>query len=196
MSETIHHGDTSGGGHGDDRRTPDTGHIQNPDVMHEISDVNVGAILKFILALAVGTALVFVFIGGSMRAFTYVADKVDPDIPSPMALKEQDRLPPEPRLQLAKGWNFEGHNLELQEPQAERRMLFEKWNKQMEQSGTDPQTGAVHMPVKEAMRMVVEQNMPARQMPAKQMNSGKVTNEGIPVPDAQSSGQQTDSRDK
>ncbi len=196
MSETIYHGDSSGG-HGDERRTPDTEHIQNPDVMHEVSDVNVGAILKFIVALAIGTALVFVVIGGLMRAFTYIADKLDPDTPSPMALKEKDRLPPEPRLQLAEGWNFEGRNLELQEPQAERRLLFEKWDREMEKSGTDPQTGAVHMPVKEAMRMVVEQNMPARQMPANAANSrNKVVNEGIAVPDAQSSGQQTDSRDK
>ncbi|MGI8656093.1 MAG: hypothetical protein ACR2LC_12850 [Pyrinomonadaceae bacterium] len=195
MSETIYHGDRSGG-HEDERRTPDTGHIQNPDVQHEMSDVDVGAILKFIVVLAIGIALIFGIAAGAIKAFNYVADEVDPDIPSPMALKEEDRMPPEPRLQLAKGWNFEGHNLELQEPQAERRMLLEKWNKQMEQSGTDPQTGAVHTPVKEAMRMVVEQNMPARQMTAKQLNSGKVTNEGIPVPDAQSSGQQTDSRDK
>ncbi len=193
MSETTYHG---GSGHGEERRTPDTGHIQNPDVMHEVSDVNVGAIIKFIVALAIGTAIVFGIIAGVMRTFTYIADKVDPDIPSPMALKEEDRMPPEPRLQLSRGWNFEGQNLELREPQAERRMLFEKWNKEMEQSGTDPQTGAVHMPVKEAMRMVVEQNMPARQMTAKQMNSSRVTNEGIPLPDAQSSGQQTDSRDK
>lgn len=196
MSETIHHGDRSGG-HGDARSAPGSGHIHNPDVMHEVSDVDVGAILKFILALAIGTALVFGIIAGLMRAFTYIADKVDPDIPSPMALKGDARMPPEPRLQLAPGWNFEGHNLELQEPQAERRMLFEKWNKQMEQGGTDAQTGAVRMPVKEAMRMIVEQNMPARSMPAnKANNSGKVINEGIQIPGAQSSGQQTESRDK
>lgn len=192
MSETIYHGDRHG--HGDERRTPDTNHTRNPGVMHEVSDVDVGAILKFILALAIGTALVFGIIYGLMRTFTYVADKIDPDVPSPMALKGEARMPPEPRLQLAPGWNFEGHNLELREPQAERRMLFEKWNKEMEQGGTDAQTGAVRMPVKDAMRMIVGQNMPARQMPAN--NGNKVVNEGIGVPDLQSSGQQTDSRDK
>ncbi len=196
MSETIHHGDKHG--HGDEHHTPDTGHIQNPDVQHEMSDVNVGAILKFIVALAIGTALVFGVIGGMIKGFNYAMDKFDPQTQSPMALKEEERLPPEPRLQLAKGWNFEGHKLELQEPQAERRVLFEKWNREMEQSGTDPQTGAVHMPVKEAMRMIVEKNMmPARSMPANGANnSGKLVNEGIPVPGAQSSGQQTESRDK
>ncbi len=195
MSETIHHGDRHG--HGDEHQTPDTGHIQNPDVQHEMSDVDVGAILKFIVALAVGTALVFGIIGGMIKGFDYAMDKFDPQTQSPLALKEEERLPPEPRLQLAKGWNFEGHKLELQEPQAERRLLFEKWNNQLDKGGVDPQTGATLLPIEEAKRLIVQQNLPARQPPqAGQNNTGKVINEGIAIPGAQSSGQQTESRDK
>lgn len=196
MSETIHHGDRHG--HGDEHRTPDTGHIQNPDVQHEMSDVNVGAILKFIVALAIGTAIVFGIIGGMIKGFDYAMDKVDPQKQSPLALKEEERLPPEPRLQLAKGWQVEGQNLELREPQAESKILLEKWNNQLDKGGVDPQTGATLLPIEEAKRMIVQQNLPARQQQqqAGQTSTGKVINEGVAIPGGQSSGQQTESRDK
>ncbi|MFN2454988.1 MAG: hypothetical protein ABR577_12275 [Pyrinomonadaceae bacterium] len=194
MSETIHQGGTHGGGH---QHTPDTKHIQNPSVLHEQSDVNVRAILKFILILAIGTAIVFGIISGLLRTLSFVAEKMDPQTPSPMVMKGEERLPPEPRLQGAPGWNFEGKNIELREPQAEREMLFEKWSNDLEKGGVDPQTGATRIPIEEAKRMIVERNMPARQAQGKQVSGEKAAvGQAIDVPSSQSAGHQTESRDK
>jgi hypothetical protein len=194
MSETIQHGGRHG--HGDERQTPDAEHIENPDVLHETSDVDVRAIIKSILVLAIGTALVFGIIYGVMKAFSYAANKIDPQAPSPLALKGDARLPPEPRLQGAPGWQADGRNLELREPQAERKVIFERWNNELEKGSVDLHTGASALPIEEAKRRLLEENLPARQAPAAQANASKIINEGIAVPGFQSSGQQTESRDK
>ena len=44
-------------GHGHVTEVPDTSHIKNVDVTHETSDVNVPALLKFVLALTIMTAV-------------------------------------------------------------------------------------------------------------------------------------------
>ena len=56
--------------------------------------------------------------------------------PGPMAMTEQERLPPEPRLQAAPGFgvkleNGEWVNLEKREPEAEYRVLREQWERQL-----------------------------------------------------------------
>lgn len=45
----------SGNGHERITETPDVSHIKNVDVTHELSDVNVPAILKFVAGLTVMT---------------------------------------------------------------------------------------------------------------------------------------------
>jgi len=51
--------DHKGNGHGHVTETPDVSHIKNVDVVHETSDVNVPALLKFVLALTVMTVAVY-----------------------------------------------------------------------------------------------------------------------------------------
>ena len=81
--------------------TPDTSYIKNIDVTHEVSDVQVPAIAKFIVALAVLMVFSFLLVWGVFRMFD--ASTVEPPR-SPMALSEKERLPPEPRLQSAPGF--------------------------------------------------------------------------------------------
>ncbi len=103
MSKSIHHG--SGKGHGDaGAELPDTSHIQNPDVLHEESDVNVRAIGKFIVILAISTAIAFGIIAGMYRGLEYMMREPPP---SAVARNGDERLPPEPRLKLASGWTDE-----------------------------------------------------------------------------------------
>jgi hypothetical protein len=79
----------------------------------------------------------------------------------PMALSKEERLPPEPRLQLAPGFGVgEGENrisLELQNPHAEFWEISKRW-KQLEKEGAkDPHTGAViALPVDEAKAKLLE----------------------------------------
>src|SRR5712664_4166571 len=81
--------------------TPDVSYIKNVDVTHEVSDVYVSGIVKFLVGLSVLTIATFILMWGLFRAFERKATEPPP---SPMALTEKDRLPPEPRLQGAPGF--------------------------------------------------------------------------------------------
>ena len=81
--------------------TPDTSYIKNVDVTHEVSDVYIEGIAKFVVALAVLMVVSFVL----MWALFWSFEKRATDSPrSPMALSDKERLPPEPRLQGAPGF--------------------------------------------------------------------------------------------
>src|SRR5262252_6458591 len=81
--------------------TPDTSHIKNVDVTHEVSDVYIGGVAKFVLALSVLMVVSFLL----MWALFKVLESKSTDPPrSPMALSDKERLPPEPRLQGAPGF--------------------------------------------------------------------------------------------
>jgi hypothetical protein len=81
--------------------TPDTSHIKNADVTHEVSDVYIGGIAKFVVALTVLMIVSFVLMWALFRSFESRA--TDPER-SKMALSDKERLPPEPRLQGAPGF--------------------------------------------------------------------------------------------
>lgn len=125
-------------GNGHDRlhvtETPDVSHIKNLDVTHEASDVSVSGVLKFVIALSVLGVAVFVLMWATFRFFYAQAEK-EPN-PGPMAMKPEERLPPDPRLQGAKGFGVklesgEWVNLETREPEAEYRVLREQWERQL-----------------------------------------------------------------
>ena len=136
MTKTGHNGHN---GHSDHRghvtEIPDVSYIKNVDVTHEASDVSVGGLLKFVLALSIMTALVAVLMWGLFRFFNQQETRNETP-KGPMAMTEEERLPPEPRLQSAKGFGVTLEDgqwvpLELSEPQAEFRVLREQWLKQL-----------------------------------------------------------------
>ena len=137
MAKTGHNGHN---GHGPEHRghvseIPDVSYIKNIDVTHEASDVSVSGLLKFVVALSVMTALVAVLMWGLFRFFNQQEGKKEPP-KGPMAMTEAERLPPEPRLQSAKGFGVKLEDgqwvpLELAEPQAEFRVLYQQWQNQL-----------------------------------------------------------------
>ena len=137
MARTNHNGHNS---HGPNQRghvseIPDVSYIKNVDVTHEASDVSVSGLLKFVVALSVMTALVAVLMWGLFRFFHQQENRNEPP-KGPMAMTGDERLPPEPRLQSAKGFGVKLEDgqwvpLELAEPQAEFRVLREQWIKQL-----------------------------------------------------------------
>ena len=96
------HKDHKGNGHGHVTEIPDVSHIKNVDCAHETSDVNVPALLKSVLALTIMTAVVYVLM---LFLFKFLnAQEAQREPPAgPMAMSEQESLPPEPRLQSAPG---------------------------------------------------------------------------------------------
>lgn len=177
--------------------TPDVSHIQNPDVSHEASDVDVGTIIKFVVGLFFLTVITFVLMKLLYNVLESRATAADPK-PRPMAMSDQERLPPEPRLQAAPGFgvnlgNGKFINLQLREPQAEYHELQKIWKDVLE-GKPDPRTGKVSMPIEEAKKKVVEDGS-LKSRPAMDGQQPMGTG-GMDIPSYQSSGRMTEKRDQ
>ena len=199
-------GNGRGGGYGEGRgfgradglhttETPDVSHITNPDVMHEESDVSVRGVGTFVGALAAGMIIVCVLMVGMYKAFEWQVHREESrEQRSPMARNEEERLPPEPRLQAARGFrSLDDPKLtfELMHPQAEWEALQRKWEFELRNAGQpDPNTQARRIPIEEAKNAVLGQ-LRARQPPP-----GAQTQSGIDIPSSSSAGRQPEKRDR
>jgi hypothetical protein len=142
----------------DIHETPDVSYIQNPDVQHEESDVNVRGILMFVVGLFILMAATLILMYFMLNFFESQEAKREVK-PGPMAFTKEERVPPEPRLQSAPGFQAEGQKLELQAPQAEYKVVRERWDKVLKDGAVDEKTGArTAIPIKDAMKQVLEQN--------------------------------------
>ncbi len=127
--------------------TPDVSHIKNPDVTHEASDVSVSGVLKFVAGLTALCAVVFVLMWGMFRFLNAQETEKEPS-PGPMAMKPEERLPPDPKLQAAPGFGVKLKNgetvlLEKREPEAEYRVLLAQWERELKCSG-EPESTRQH----------------------------------------------------
>ena len=129
--------------------------------------------LKGILYFGVGLFLLIVITFGLMWALLNVFEtdaKETKSTTNPMAMKETDRLPPEPRLQAAPGFGVESPNgrvnMELQAPQAEYWELQKQWKEMLEHGQKDPHTHAVtSLPIEEAMQKLLQKSVKAKSGP-------------------------------
>ncbi len=166
--------------------TPDASDIRNPDITHEESDVNTRGILWFVLALAVIIAVALVVLRGMFNLFEGWAKTAEGERP-PMARTSEERLPPEPRLQVAPGFQAEGQSLELKEPQAEWRVVRRKWQEELDTYGVvDRDQGVARIPISEAMKIVAQKGI----QPVKQQNSNQQQQQSGQTPNANANTQQ------
>lgn len=211
--------------HGKRRRdsiheTPDVSYIHNPDVAHEHSDVPVTPLLKFVFGLFVFTLLTC---GAVLLMFIYFQNREEKAElrASPLARKGEERLPPEPRLQLAPGfgvttndgrridlsYDTEGRTDRAPQPQSEYWTVRDMWVEELTQYGwARREEGAVRIPIERAMEMYAAQqkaNAPAaaggqQQQPAAQRegsapgSAGQTGTENVPA--ASSAGTTTEQR--
>ncbi len=121
----------------------------NPEVVHETSDVNVGAILRYGAALLVVAAIAHVFLWWLFGVYQRQYQRAQTQV-YPMAAGQQDRLPPEPRLQ-------SNPQQDLIELRAKQETLLKEYG------WVNKATGIARIPIEEAMRIVVERGLPARE---------------------------------
>ena len=120
----------------------------NPEVLHEGSDVNVRAILGFGAGLLVAAVLIhfmvwLLFLYFSGRETT--RDAAD----YPLATGQATRVPPEPRLQTT--------------PREDLRALRAREEEILSSYGwVDKTTGVVRIPIDEAMKLTLQRGLPAR----------------------------------
>lgn len=111
--------------------------------------------LRGIIYFWIGLMLLIVITFGLMAALLKVledesAESADPI--HPLMMSERERLPPEPRLQLAPGFGVDDENgrvnLELRPPQAEYREIHKQWQDIWEHGQKDEKSGTMQtMPI-------------------------------------------------
>lgn len=173
--------------------TPDVSHIRNVEVEHEASDVSVRGVGMFVFVLTIATIVISI---GMWILFRYFdAQEAKQRRPGPMALSQGERLPPEPRLQAAPGFEVtleDGQRVNLQnkEPQAEYRVLREEWEKALHGELKDQSGNQVGIPIDQAIDQVVSGGLPTRTQTA----PGKLTDYAIDIPTAWSSARETEKK--
>ncbi|HWS54282.1 MAG TPA: hypothetical protein VN228_09155 [Pyrinomonadaceae bacterium] len=185
--------------------TPDVSYITNPDVAHEHSDVSVRPLLWFVagLTLFTGAMALAMYL---MFQFFQEREAAAELRPSPLARQGQDRLPPEPRLQLAPGFEVRdegGRRIPLDydtespierspQPQSEYWQVRDEWQRKLNGYGwVDQNAGTVRVPIEEAMRRYAERR---KGMQATGQPPPAATPGGQQVPSMPSSGQQPEQR--
>ena len=119
--------------------------VDNPEVHHEESDVNIRAIFGFGAGLAVVSAVVAVI---CWMMFVYF-DRREAEADVPRALSLGQQQPPEPRLQPA--------------PREDLRALRAREEAVLQQYGwADRNAGSVRIPIDQAMKLLLERGLPAR----------------------------------
>jgi len=156
--------------------TPDVSYIKNVDVTHEVSDVYISGIARFVVGLSILMIGSFLLVWGLFRVFDA---RIKEQKRSPMALSDKERLPPEPRLQGAPGFGegleksattektesgaIAGAGLEQpKNPLWEIKAVRDQWNDVLEHGPIDKDGKRYGMPIERAKEEILKQGLPAR----------------------------------
>jgi hypothetical protein len=153
--------------------TPDVSYIKNVDVTHEVSDVHISGIAKFVVALSILMIGSFLLMWGMFRVFDA---RIKEPQRSPMALSDKERLPPEPRLQGAPGFGeglektattesgaIAGAGNQPKSPLWEIKAARDQWNDVLEHGPIDKDGKRYGMPIERAKEEILKQGLPVRQ---------------------------------
>jgi hypothetical protein len=121
----------------------------NVEVVHEESDVNVSAIMRYGVGLVVIAAVAHVFLWWLLGVYQRQDAAAQTQV-YPMAAGQQDRLPPAPRLQ-------QNPQEELHDLRARQKALLEGY------SWANKEAGIARIPIEDAMAIVVERGLPTRE---------------------------------
>jgi hypothetical protein len=137
--------------HSHGEELPDMTHIQNSDVLHEVSEVNTKPIYKFgfwMIVIVIGTAILM-WLFYDMLA----SREAKNDPPKPIIENTTSKLAPEPRLQLSPG-----HEIH---PLNEMAELYAQQNAWLEGYGwADKSNGTVRIPISEAKKLLLAKGLP------------------------------------
>jgi hypothetical protein len=127
---------------------PRSGDTDNLDVVHEESDVNVGAILGYGVGLFVVALVAHVFLWWLLGTYNRQVLRTQTQA-YPMAAGQQGQLPPTPRFQ-------DNPQRDMRELRAKQQQLLNGY------AWINREVGVARIPIEEAMRLVVERGVPAR----------------------------------
>ena len=125
----------------------------NVEVVHEESDVNVAAILRYGLVLLLIGAVVHLVLWWLLGTYERRHQRAQTHV-YPLAAGRQDQLPPSPRLQT-------DPQQELQDLRAKQQSLLTGYG------WVNREAGVARIPIEDAMRMVVARGLPVPEGAAK-----------------------------
>ncbi len=166
-----------------DDQTPDVALIRNQNVTHEYSDVNIRGIIQFVIGLTVGFALVGLIVYGTFK-YLYSRELRGEIRLTPIERTTADKLPPEPRLQLAPG--------HAEHPLEEMKDFHASQTGELNSYGwAQRSSGIIHLPIDSAKAMLLRQTIPSRTI-----DSITLQNEqGVLIPSSMSAGRSLEWRD-
>src|SRR5690242_17533711 len=117
-------------------------------VHHETTDINIRGVLTFGGGLIVAAAVIHLVIWVMFVFFEGREDVARPSPEYPLAVGQENRLPPQPRLQT--------------NPREDLRNLRDAEDALLNSYGwVDKNNGVVHIPIRDAMKLAVERGLPA-----------------------------------
>lgn len=120
-----------------------------PATHHERSDASVSGVFGFALGLAIALTIISFAVWVLFSFFAARASrKVAPEFP--LASQQQNRMPPEPRLQT-------NPRADLSDLRAQEDAILRSYG------WIDKDAGVVRIPIDRAMKLAVERGLPARQ---------------------------------
>ena len=133
-------------------------HEVNPGVSHERRDINVFQVSAFGIGLLL-SCIVVVFVVWAMFDFLYSReDAKNADNPAALMMKDQNKLPPEPRLQAEP-------KVELKDLRADEDAILSSYG------WDDPNKGIVRIPIDQAID-IMAQKLPSKPSPTGIDNDG------------------------
>ena len=149
-----------------DRTNKNAGDSVSQGGGHEASTLRIAPVVWFLIGLSVATVIVFLLMMGLFDAFQKRAEKSE-DRTSPLA-SERQKLPPEPRLQLAPTTAEQLEkklppNLKEDHPLQEIRRIRADEDAKLNSYGwVDEKSGVVHIPIEEAKKLLLEKGLAAK----------------------------------
>lgn len=121
----------------------------NPTTHHEESDVDIRGVFGFALGLVIVGAFIHFLVWVLFSFFAgQAARKSAPEFP--LAVQQENRVPPEPRLQT-------NPRQDLSDLRAQEDAILKSYG------WVDRNAGVVRIPIDEAMKLAVRRGLPARQ---------------------------------
>jgi hypothetical protein len=133
---------------------------------HEASALRIGPVVWFVIGLSVATVIIFLLMMGLFNAFQNRAQSTE-DRTSPLA-SERQKLPPEPRLQLAPTTAEQLEkklppNIKEDHPLQEIKRIRAEEDARLNSYGwIDEKGGVVHIPIEEAKKLLLEKGLATR----------------------------------
>jgi hypothetical protein len=145
---------------------------ENPAVSYERTDLDIFAVTKFGIGLAIGTVAAVFMMWGLFVWFERTQTPSIEQLPGSIIEARRSLVPPEPRLQtMGKPQSADIERGDLRAPHVELMKFREAEAMQLESyAWADPNKGAVRIPIEVAKDLVLKRGIPSKVTPEGRVN--------------------------